>query len=50
MSTRLVILGLLNERPLYGYEIKQIIEGQMGEPLLLARSLLRWISLPRSRM
>jgi hypothetical protein len=31
MSTRLVILGLLRERPLYGYEIKQIIEEQMGD-------------------
>lgn len=26
MTTRLVILGLLRERPLYGYEIKQMIE------------------------
>ncbi|MBN1967409.1 MAG: PadR family transcriptional regulator [Anaerolineae bacterium] len=26
MTTRLVILGLLRERPLYGYEIKQLIE------------------------
>ena len=31
MSTRLVILGLLQERSLYGYEIKQIIEERMGE-------------------
>jgi len=31
MSTRLVILGLLRERPLYGYEIKHIIEEQMGD-------------------
>ena len=32
MSTRLVILGLLmRERPLYGYEIKSIIEEQMGD-------------------
>ena len=31
MSTRLVILGLLRERPLYGYEIKQIIEQHMGD-------------------
>ncbi len=31
MSTRLVILGLLRERPLHGYEIKQIIEEQMGD-------------------
>ncbi|MCD4672132.1 MAG: PadR family transcriptional regulator [Anaerolineaceae bacterium] len=31
MSTRLVILGLLRERPLYGYEIKQIIEEHMGD-------------------
>jgi DNA-binding PadR family transcriptional regulator len=31
MSTRLVILGLLRERPLYGYEIKQIIEENMGD-------------------
>jgi DNA-binding PadR family transcriptional regulator len=31
MSTRLVILGLLRERPLYGYEIKAIIEDHMGD-------------------
>lgn len=31
MSTKLVILGLLRERPLYGYEIKQIIEEHMGD-------------------
>ncbi len=31
MSVRLVILGLLGERPLYGYEIKQIIEQYMGD-------------------
>jgi DNA-binding PadR family transcriptional regulator len=31
MSTRLVILGLLRDRPLYGYEIKQIIEEQMTD-------------------
>lgn len=31
MSTRLVILGLLRERPLYGYELKQIIEDHMGD-------------------
>ena len=31
MSTRLVILGLLRERSLYGYEIKQIIEEHMGD-------------------
>jgi len=31
MSTRLVILGLLNERPLYGDEIKQNIEEYMGD-------------------
>ena len=31
MSTRLVILGLLRERPLYGYEIKQIIEEHMED-------------------
>lgn len=31
MSTRLVILGLLQERALYGYEIKQIIEEHMGD-------------------
>jgi DNA-binding PadR family transcriptional regulator len=31
MSTRLVILGLLRERPLYGYEIKHIIEDHMGD-------------------
>ena len=31
MSTRLVILGLLHERPLYGYEIKTMIEDHMGD-------------------
>ncbi|NMC83880.1 MAG: PadR family transcriptional regulator [Anaerolineaceae bacterium] len=31
MTVRLVILGLLRERPLYGYEIKQIIEEHMGD-------------------
>ena len=31
MSVRLVLLGLLHERPLYGYEIKQIIEEHMGD-------------------
>ena len=31
MSTRLVILGLLRKRPLYGYEIKHIIEDHMGD-------------------
>ncbi|MGC9350232.1 MAG: PadR family transcriptional regulator [Anaerolineae bacterium] len=31
MSTRLVVLGLLREQQLYGYEIKQLIEEQMGD-------------------
>jgi DNA-binding PadR family transcriptional regulator len=31
MSVRLVILGLLRERPLYGYEIKQVIEEHMSD-------------------
>jgi DNA-binding PadR family transcriptional regulator len=31
VSTRLVILGLLRERPLYGYELKHIIEERMGD-------------------
>ena len=31
MSVRLILLGLLQERPLYGYEIKQIIEEHMGD-------------------
>jgi DNA-binding PadR family transcriptional regulator len=31
MSTRLVILGLLREQPLYGYEIKQLIEEHMND-------------------
>lgn len=31
MSTRLVILGLLRERALYGYELKQSIEEIMGD-------------------
>ncbi len=31
MSTRLVILGLLRDKPLYGYELKNIIEKDMGD-------------------
>ncbi len=31
MSVRLVILGLLRERPLYGYEIKKLIQERMGD-------------------
>ena len=31
MSTRLVILGLLRQQPLYGYEIKQLIEEHMAD-------------------
>jgi DNA-binding PadR family transcriptional regulator len=31
LSTRLVILGLLREGPLHGYELKQIIEEHMGD-------------------
>jgi DNA-binding PadR family transcriptional regulator len=31
LTVRLVILGLLRERPLYGYEIKQIIEEHMSD-------------------
>lgn len=31
MSTRLVILGLLQSQPLHGYEIKHIIEDHMGD-------------------
>jgi len=31
MSVRMVILGLLAERPLYGYELKKIIEEHMGD-------------------
>ena len=31
MSTRLVILGLLRDKPLYGYELKHIIEEHMGD-------------------
>lgn len=31
MTVRLVILGLLRENPLYGYELKQIIEEHMGD-------------------
>ena len=31
MTVRLVLLGLLRERPLYGYEIKQLIEEQMSD-------------------
>jgi DNA-binding PadR family transcriptional regulator len=31
MSTRLVILGILKNKPLHGYEIKHIIEKHMGD-------------------
>jgi DNA-binding PadR family transcriptional regulator len=31
LSVRLVILGLLRQQPLYGYEIKHIIEEDMGD-------------------
>jgi len=31
MSTRLVILGLLKNQPLHGYELKHIIESHMGD-------------------
>ncbi|MBN1121912.1 MAG: helix-turn-helix transcriptional regulator [Anaerolineae bacterium] len=31
MSVRLVILGFLRDHDLYGYEIKQLIEGRMGD-------------------
>ena len=31
MSTRLVILGLLKDKSLYGYELKHIIEEHMGD-------------------
>ncbi len=31
MTVRMVILGLLRDRPLYGYEIKQIIEEHMSD-------------------
>ncbi len=31
MSTRLVILGLLREKPLHGYEIKRLIQQRMGD-------------------
>jgi len=31
MSVRLVILGLLQRRPLHGYEIKHVIEDHMGD-------------------
>lgn len=31
MTVRLVILGLLHERPMYGYEIKQVIEEHMSD-------------------
>jgi DNA-binding PadR family transcriptional regulator len=31
MSTKLVILGLLKDKPLYGYELKHIIEEHMGD-------------------
>ena len=27
----MVLLGLLHDRPLYGYEIKQLIEAHMGD-------------------
>jgi DNA-binding PadR family transcriptional regulator len=36
MSVRLVLLGLLTDRPLYGYEIKQSNEEHMGD----------WTSIP----
>jgi DNA-binding PadR family transcriptional regulator len=29
--TKLVVLGLLQRKPLYGYEIKQIIQDEMGD-------------------
>lgn len=31
MSTRLVILGILRDRPLHGYEIKKVIEEHMAD-------------------
>jgi|SRR5690554_2325437 len=31
MSVRLVILGILSQQPLHGYEIKHIIEDHMGD-------------------
>lgn len=31
MTVRMVILGLLRERPLYGYELKHVIEDHMGD-------------------
>ena len=31
MSTKLVLLGLLKEKPFYGYELKHIIEEHMGD-------------------
>lgn len=31
MSTRLVILGILRQGPLHGYELKRIIEERMGD-------------------
>jgi DNA-binding PadR family transcriptional regulator len=31
MSTRLALLGLLKNKPLYGYELKHIIEKHMGD-------------------
>jgi DNA-binding PadR family transcriptional regulator len=31
MSTRLVILGILRDRPLHGYEIKKVIEDHMAD-------------------
>jgi len=31
MSTKLALLGLLHSKPLYGYELKQIIEENMGD-------------------
>ena len=31
MSVRLVILGLLRDQPMHGYELKQIIEEHMGD-------------------
>jgi DNA-binding PadR family transcriptional regulator len=31
MSTRLVILGLLRDKPLHGYELKHIVEQHMGD-------------------
>ena len=31
MSTRLVILGLLKEQPLHGYDLKKLIQERMGD-------------------